>query len=130
MSMAAFALIFFAYTTTVDAAELGFHEVASDMMMNSLQRQPRNSFLRKLYTRLFFVPVWIHEKSISNFTKELFYQMKKDETLSHTSRLYQDMLGLEQKAKEVYGGSGGIAQKVGLEFRIAQLYKGYADYTL
>ena len=128
--MAAFALIFSAYTTAVDAAELGFHEVASDMMMNSLQTQPRNSFLRKLYTRLFFVPVWIHEKSISNFTKELFYQMKKDETLSHTSRLYQDMLGLEQKAKEVYGGSGGIAQKVDLEFKISQLYKGYADYTL
>jgi murein L,D-transpeptidase YcbB/YkuD len=40
------------------------------------------------------------------------------------------MIGLEQKAKEVYGGFGSIAKKVDLEFKITGLYREYADYTI
>ncbi len=107
-----------------------FHEAASDIMINSLQTQPQNSFLRKMYTQLFFVPVWINERSLSSFAQELFIQIKEDETLSHSTRLYGDMLELEEKAKKIYESSSTLAQKVDLEFKIAQLYKGYADYTL
>ncbi len=110
---------------------LEFHEVASTVMINSLQTQPSNSFLKQLYTRLFFVPVWIDEDSLSAFSKELLRQIKQDETLERTSKLYQDALQLEKKAQEIYGGANGtLTQKVDLEFKISQLYKGYADYTL
>ena len=111
-------------------APLQFHEVASTVMINSLQAQPSNSFLKKLYRQLFFVPVWIDETSVSSFSKELFGQIKQDKTLDKTSKLYQDALRLERKAQDIYGSNGTLSQKVDLEFKISQLYKRYADYAL
>ncbi len=130
MGIGLFSVLLFGQSALAKTGSLAFHEAVSDMMMNSLQTQPKKSFLRKLYTQLFFVPVWIDEESISSFTDELFAQIKADKTLSQTSRLYQDMLNLEQKVAEVYRNSGTLSQKVDLEFKISQLYKGYADYAL
>jgi murein L,D-transpeptidase YcbB/YkuD len=125
-------LIFtFIFTQGVSAnTNLEFHEVASTVMMNSLQTQPQNSFLKQLYTRLFFVPVWIDEDTPSSFSKELFRQIKEDKTLESSSKLYLDAVRLEQRAQEIYGSNGTVSQKVDLEFKISQLYKGYADYAL
>jgi len=109
---------------------LSFHEVASTVMINTLQKQDKNSFLRKLYTELFFVPVWIDEESLSNFSKELFRQIKTDKILSKGSQLYRDTLAIEEEARNIYTPEGKLYQKVELEFKIAQLYKGYADYLL
>ena len=125
--------LFFAFLFTQGASadtNLEFHEVASTVMINSLQTQPKNSFLRKLYTHLFFVPVWIDEDSPSSFTKELFRQIKEDKTLETTSKIYQDTVRLKQEAQDIYASNGTLSQKVDLEFKISQLYKGYADYAL
>ncbi len=111
-------------------ANLEFHEVASTVMINSLKAQPSNSFLKQLYSRLFFVPVWIDENSLSSFSQELFRQIKQDKTLDKMSKLYQDTIKLEQKAQDIYGSNATLSQKVDLEFKISQLYKGYADYAL
>jgi murein L,D-transpeptidase YcbB/YkuD len=125
-------LIFtFVFTQGASAnTNLGFHEVASTVMINSLQTQPQSSFLKQLYTRLFFVPIWIDEDSPSSFSKELFRLIKEDKTLETSSKLYQDTVRLEQRAQEIYGSNGTVSQKVDLEFKISQLYKGYADYAL
>lgn len=121
----------FTFTQGANAnTNLEFHEVASTLMINSLQAQPQNSFLRQLYTQLFFVPVWIDEDSPSSFSKELFRQIKEDKTLESTSKLYQDAVRLEQKAQDIYGSNGTLSQRVDLEFKMSQLYKGYADYAL
>ncbi|MDM5264082.1 L,D-transpeptidase family protein [Sulfurovum sp. XTW-4] len=109
---------------------LEFHEAASTVMINSLETEPSNSFLKQLYTRLFFVPVWIDENSLSTFSQELFRQIKQDKTLDITSRLYRDTVDLEREAQDIYGLNGTLSQKVDLEFKMSQLYKGYADYTL
>lgn len=109
---------------------LEFHEAASTVMINSLQTQPSNSFLNQLYARLFFVPLWIDEDSVSSFSKELFRQIRQDKTLDTDSKLYQDTIRLEEKAQDIYSSNGTVSQKVDLEFKISQLYKGYADYTL
>lgn len=109
---------------------LQFHEVASTVMINSLETQSQNSFLKQLYTRLFFVPIWIDEDSVSSFSKELFRQIREDKTLESTSRLYQDAIRLEQKARDIYASKGTLSEKVDLEFKISQLYYGYATYAL
>ncbi|MBT8348198.1 MAG: L,D-transpeptidase family protein, partial [Sulfurovum sp.] len=109
---------------------LQFHEVASTVMINSLQTQPQSSFLKQLYTRLFFVPIWIDEESVSSFSKELFRQITEDKTLDTDSKLYQDAVRLEQKSRDTYVSNGALSQKVDLEFKISQLYKEYADYAL
>ncbi|WP_309499742.1 L,D-transpeptidase family protein [Sulfurovum sp.] len=111
-------------------ANVEFNEEASTVMMDSLQIQPKNSFLRQLYTELLFVPVWIDEESLSSLGIELFSQIKEDKTLQSSSKLYQDALRLEEKAAEIYTDASTVAQKVDLEFKMSQLYSGYADYTL
>ncbi len=121
----------FLFTQGANAnTNLEFHEAASTVMINSLQVQPQNSFLKQLYTRLFFVPVWIDEESVSSFGKELFRQIKEDKTLETTSKLYHDAVHLEQRAHDIYASNGTLSHKVELEFKISKLYKVYADYAL
>ena len=107
-----------------------FHEAASTVMINSLETEPPKSFLNKLYMQLLFVPVWIDEDAPSALTQELFTLIQEDKTLDRSSKLYQDAVALEQTVTEVYGSYGTLAQKVDLEFKISQLFKRYAEYTL
>ena len=109
---------------------LEFHDVAATVMMNSLQSLDKNNFLRKLYTELFFVPIWVKEDKPSSLSQELFTHIINDNTLLTSSKLKQDATRLKQLTTEVYASQGTLKQKIDLEFKIAQLYKGYADYTL
>jgi len=110
--------------------QLEFHDVTSTVMMNSLEPLPQNNFLKKLYSQLFFVPVWVQEEKPSSLSSELFTHIQNDKTLPQSSKLKQDALYLSQMAKEIYASNGSLTQKVDLEFKIAQLYKGYVDYML
>lgn len=111
-------------------AKIEFHDVASTVIFNSLESLPEDRFLRKLYTQLLFIPVWVQEEHLSPLSQELFTRIKSDRTLLENSKLKQDAYALEKKAKEIYGSYATLAEKIDLEFKIAQLYKGYADYTL
>jgi len=113
----------------LQASELEYQEAASEVIMNSLQGQGKHSFLRKLYSQLFFTPLWMHENGISKAAKELFTYIKNDGTLDKTGKLYQDALLLEARTAEVYSANGTTAQKVDLEFKISQLYEGYTNYA-
>ena len=115
--------------TSVYAFEVEYQEAASDIIMTSLQEQPKQSFLRKLYTQLFFVPVWMQSKGVSHTAKELFSHIKNDVTLDKMGKLYQDASRLESMAQEVYQINGALAQKIDLEFKISQLYEGYTNYA-
>lgn len=108
---------------------LAFHEVASTVMMNSLQTQPQESFLRRLYTQLFFVPVWMGESKPSAAALALFDHIKNDGTLNKNGKLYLDTLRLEGKVEDVYADNGKLVDKVDLEFKISQLYKAYTNYA-
>ena len=130
MGLGLLSLLLFGQSALANTENLAFHEAASDVMMNSLQMQPKHSFLRKLYAQTFFVPLWVQKERPSAMSKELFEHIKADNTLDKTGKLYQDTLALEQKMNEVYALDSTISQKVDLEFRLSQLYKGYADYTL
>ncbi len=118
-------------TPTLSAnSSVEFHDVAATVMMNSLQPLDKNNFLRKLYTQLFFVPVWVKEDALSSLSQELFAHIQNDNTLLEGSKLKQDALLLAQLGEKVYVANDSLKQKIELEFKIAQLYKGYADYTL
>lgn len=111
------------------ANELEFQEKASELIFSSLKGQEKHNFLKKLYTKTLFIPVWMHEKNISTATKEFFKYMKNDDTLGINNKMLQDALILEDEANNIYLNQGTLAQKVDLEFKISQLYKGYTDYT-
>ena len=124
-----FIVFFMLNMTSVSALELGYQESASELIMGSLQSQGKQSFLRKLYTQLFFVPAWMHEKGLSPAAKDLFNHIKNDETLDKRGKLYNDTLLLEESATEMYVSNGALPQKVDLEFKISQLYEGYTNYA-
>jgi len=126
--MTAFAFMFFIQSVELKANELEFHEKASEIILNSLQTEPKNSFLRKAYKELLFTPVWMRENSLSPAAKELFEYIRNDNTLNKNGKLYSDSVILEKMAKDMYAKKGNIYAKVSLEFKISQLYKGYTDY--
>jgi len=110
--------------------DIAFNDVASTVMMNSLQSVDKRNFLRKFYQRLFFVPVWVKEEQISDFSRDLFSHIQNDQTLSATSKLKIHAQQLLSYAQNVYLEKDLLVEKIKLEFAIAQLYKGYADYAL
>ena len=116
-------------TTNIEA-NTEFHDLSSTVIMNSLKSQPKNSFLSKLYREFFFMPIWIKEETLSPLSEELFSLIKNDKTLLSSSKLHKDAVLLEKKAQDIYRGHGTLYQKVDLEFKLSQLYKGYADYAL
>ena len=119
----------FIQLSVLKASELEYQEKASEIIMNSLQEQPKRSFLRKLYTQLFFVPAWMHEKKLSLAAEDLFAHIKQDATLDKNGKLYQSALQLKNNARKVYASGGVITQIIDLEFKISQLYEAYTNYA-
>ena len=119
----------FMQTAEVKASELEFQEQASEIILNSVQTESQNSFLRKAYKELLFSPVWMRERSLSPAAKELFEYIRSDNTLNKNGKLYKDSAILERMAENMYQTGGNIYAKVSLEFKISQLYKGYTDYA-
>jgi len=122
-------LIFSLQTVSLKAGELDYQEQASEIILASLKSETERSFLRKLYKELLFTPVWMRERSLSPAAKELFAYIRNDHTLNKNGKLYKDSSILEQMAKNIYAENRNIYAKVGLEFKISQLYKGYTDYA-
>ncbi len=123
------ALIFSLQSVAVKAGELAYQEQASDIIVTSLKSEPKRSFLRKLYKELLFTPVWMRETSLSPAAKELFEYIRDDATLNQNGKLHKDSAILEQMAENIYAEDRNIYAKIGLEFKISQLYKGYTDYA-
>jgi len=121
--------LFFIQGVEVKASELEYQEKASEIILNSLQAEPKRSFLRKAYKELLFTPVWLRENSLSPAAKELFEYIRNDNTLNKQGKLYKDSAILERMANTMYEKDGNIYAKVSLEFKITQLYKGYTDYA-
>jgi len=129
LSIGIFSLFLFSPSAVAKIGSLEFQEYASDLMLNSLQSQPKQSFLRKLYSRVLFVPIWMHEESLSSAAKELFTQIQNDGTLNKNGQLHKDSLLLEQEAQKIYAKYSTLSEKINLEFKISQLYKAYTDYA-
>ncbi len=129
LSIGVLSLLLFSSSAVAKIGSLEYQEHASELMINALQEQPKQSFLRKLYSSVLFVPVWMHESSLSSAAKELFIQIQNDGTLNKNGQLYKDALFLEEEAGNVYANNGTFVQKINLEFKISQLYKAYTDYA-
>jgi len=116
-------------TLWLNARPIAYSDVASTVILNSLETQPPKSFLKQLYTRLFFVPVWMYENRPSPATQILFSHIKNDITLNKSGQLYLDTLRLEGRVEDVYRFHGRLVEKIDLEFKVSQLYKAYSDYA-
>jgi len=115
-------------TSYLSATVVNFQEEASEVILHSLKTQPKEGFLRELYTELLFLPVWVKEGNLSTSATELFEMIDSDKTLNTQGKLYQDTQRLKSYAKHLYESNSTLAQKVDLEFKLSQLYEGYSNY--
>lgn len=122
-------LMFLFLFSELHASSFKYQESTSEIIMNSLEQHLKKSFLTKLYSELFFVPVWMHEEALSTAARDLFKHIKNDATLDKMGKIYQNTLLLHEKAKEIYSNHGTLIQKVDLEFKISQLYHAYTNYA-
>ena len=113
---------------SVYANELDYQDNASIIISNSLKAQKNHPFLQKLYKQTLYMPIWTKEKSLAKQAKELFAYIENDKTLNRFGKLYNDAKYLHQKAQEMYSNGGNLLQKVSIEFKISQIYKGYTNY--
>lgn len=107
-----------------------FEKMASKVIMHSVQSLSSKHFLRQLYTDLSYVPIWMKKNSLSLEAQELLLYILRDKTLPEDSKLKEDALNLFQKSQKIYASEDTLKPKIALEFKISQLYKGYADYCL
>lgn len=128
-SMFLWVVLLFMQTATVKADALAYQEQASEIILNSLMTQPKKSFLTRAYKALLFTPVWMKERQLSTAAKEFFEVIESDGTLDPEGKMYQDARRLRERAESVYRSGGTVLDKVNLEFKISQLYKGYTDYA-
>ena len=110
------------------ANELDYQDDASMVISNSLKAQPQHKFLKHLYKRVLYMPIWMKEHSLSKPATELFDYIKHDKTLDPNGKLYNDALLLHQMAQDIYTRDGSLADKVSMEFKISQIYQGYMNY--
>ena len=113
----------------LQAKTLAYEEHATEVIYNSLKSQPSKSFLKKLYKRVLFLPIWMHEKGLSPAAEDLFAVMRADETLDVHSKLYIDARALRDEAQQLYRTPSRFLKKMEMEFRISLLYKAYVDYA-
>ena len=121
------ATILFAQSAWAKMSTLEFQDAAAEVLMNVLKTQPKKSFLKKVYTRLLFVPVWVDESGLTPYTKELLGQIKSDPTLDKHGKIYRKALSLEKEAKSI---GNSFTKKLSLEIELTDLYKKYANYTV
>jgi len=123
-------LFLFSENAVAKSSDITFSETASDMMIKALQPESDKHFLKKLYTQLFYIPIWIKKDKPSKVSQELFDIIHADKSLDRTTELYQNMLALEEEMHQLYAYPSSIVQKVNWEFRMSQLYEEYANYVL
>ena len=123
-------LFLFSGSALAKSADITFSETASDMMINALKPEPDKSFLKRLYTQLFYIPIWIKKDTPSKVSRELFDIIKSDNSLEKSTNLYQNALSLEEEMQQLYTYPSSIVQKINWEFKMSQLYEEYANYVI
>ncbi len=112
------------------ASSIDFIDDAS-IILEKTVKTGKGKSLQKLYTDLFYVPIWVEENGLTHFGNELLEVIAKDKTLlpsMKSSRLYANAI---KKLKEISAKSGGtLEEKTALELELSRLYKAYADYLI
>ncbi|NKQ40162.1 MAG: L,D-transpeptidase family protein [Sulfurovum sp.] len=112
------------------ASGIDFIDDASIVLEKAVKKS-NNSFFKKLYTELFYTPVWIDKKGLTHFGSEMMKVVGEDKTLlplMQSSKYYELVKEKLKILKENEGGS--LEDKVALELELSHLYKAYADYMI
>jgi murein L,D-transpeptidase YcbB/YkuD len=109
---------------------IDFIDDASIVLEKELKKS-ESSFLKKLYTDLFYTPVWVDEKGLTHFGNEMLEVIGKDKTLIPSMQSSKRYTQVMEKLKALEESKGGtLEEKVALEIALSRLYKAYAEYLI
>ena len=104
---------------------LGSAVVIDENLTKKLTEGSERERLTEMYKLLNVQPVWVSEKGLSEYTKELFRVIEEDPVFDHSGPTYKKFEVLKSlalpKTKE------GFVKR---EFEISKLYQDYMDYLL
>jgi len=108
----------------------GFYENAIQHIVHSVKKS-KSSALKRVYSKLYYVPIWAGEEGISYMAKYLFKHIHEDASISPTSNIATSLTSIEKLATTLYSSSSStVAQKMDLELKITSLYYAYAQHAL
>ena len=107
---------------------LDFADNAADILT---KKTKQNRFLNKLYKAMFETPIWVSDKGLTPFGKELMDTISKDLTVPPTIAKGDLFAKVKKEIDALKSKKGGTLQdKIALELDMSRLYKSYADYLI
>ena len=123
-------LIFSFFTTSLVAKN--FDTVAQAIITKSLHTQPRSSYLKRMYQISGNRPIWVTQHNLTPIAKQLLVRVLNDPLLDHRTKMYQNARTILAKgtSSSIFGGKESVGKHIKLEFKLSQLFKNYANYTI
>ena len=103
----------------------------ASIVLEKVVKKSDSTFSKKLYTDLFYTPVWVDEKGLTHFGNEMLEVIGKDKTLLPSMQSSKRYAQVMEKLKALEESKGGtLEEKVALEIALSRLYKSYAEYLI
>ncbi len=83
-----------------------------------------------LYKQLYYVPVWIGQKTPTKFTKQLFKHVEQDRSVADIAEIQNAYTKAKEALKKAYAPDTSIEDKLNAELSVSRLYLTYLNYIL
>jgi len=123
-------LFFGLFMTPISAKN--FDTVANAIIIKAVQSQPKDSYLRKMYSIAGYKPIWVTQHNLTPLAKQLLQRVTTDPQLNKNTKMYknaQNILAGDTTAS-IFGGKESIGNHLKLEFKMSKLFRNYANYTI
>ena len=111
-------------------ASLDFLDDASATLEKSI-KSGKSTFAKKLYSTMFYTPLWVEENGLTSFGDQLMDAIAGDKTLDEKMpalKQYREIVAEVSSIKDSKGGT--LTDKLALELEFTALYKTYTEYIL
>ncbi len=109
-----------------------FDIVANKIISKAVKTQPKNSYLRKMYTISGNKPIWVTQFSITPIAKELLKRVTRDPLLNRKTKMYKNAKRMLEGdlSGSAFGGKNSTGQRIKLDFKLSKLFRNYANYSI
>ncbi len=116
----------------VKPADSSYYEFASRIIDKALAKQPKESYLRKIYALSNGKPIWTNAEGLNPKGMELVQKIIEDKDLDHSTKIYKLAKTLDTASPAPFdmNDKKSISAYIGMELKMSKLYNNYANYTV
>jgi len=109
-----------------------YAQIASKIITKALSKQPKNSYLRKIYAISNNQPIWTDTQGLNPKGMELVQKIVEDKSLDHGLKFYQLAKKLYETTPVPFDENDkkSVSSYVGMELKMSKLYNTYANYAV